>query len=164
VPLRFDHAAGGGGEPQALRSGDRLSLRVAHVGSDLDSSSTPALRRARRGLFLRRCLGAAPARRVLPPQAGTQRGFPREVSRWIENSVPAEEAFLRGLAKLAGGAALLRALSAHSAPPSLGGRCPQTVRRTGAGVALSGALHPPRGHLQSPTDPSGGGQGHLPLE
>jgi integrase len=53
---------------------------------------------------------------------------------------------------------------AHAAPPSLGGRCPQAVRRTLACVALSGALHPSRRHLQSPLDPSGRPQGHLPLE
>src|SRR5215510_7660142 len=100
----------------------------------------------------RRRLGATPACRVLSPQARTQRGLPREVSRWIENSVPAEEAFLRGLVKRAGATALVRAISAHAAPPSLGGRCPQAVRRTRARVALSGALYPSRRHLQSPAD------------
>jgi len=49
-----------------------------------------------------------------------QRGLPGKVLRRMENVVPAEEAFLRGFVKLVGGAALVRAVPAHAASPSLG--------------------------------------------
>src|SRR5213595_738222 len=53
------------------------------------------------------------------------------------------------LARMSAGASFLRAVSPDSPRSQVGGLCEETLRRTGARFALSGALHPPGGHLQS---------------
>ena len=82
----------------------------------------------------------------------------------LKRPVPTEGTRPSRILDVAGGASLICALSADAPPTQMGGLCEEAVRRTGTCAALSGALHAPRGHFQSPPHRHGGRQGHLPVE
>src|ERR1022692_170700 len=164
VPYQRRDSAGGRCRPQTSRSGNRLSECAPHLGPEFATSSAHSLCDPGWWSVARPPALDPSALPVLLAREDTEPCLSRQICRRLEARLSARRT---RVPRQPSGSGQRERLSCFPPPPlssRLGGLCQTPVRRAGARASVPGALHSPRGHLQSSDSGCCRRQGHLPLE
>src|ERR1700752_38604 len=148
VPRQCRNTSRNRSRSETPRRGNRLLHRAAYLASDDRAPSPCPLRHSRRWPVTRsRALGKI-TRSVLSSHSRTPSRFPWQVCRCSQASLPEQPTDLPWKPGSSRSAQNLRCLATATVPKRLGGLRETALRWPRICAAVSGPLHPSRGHLQ----------------